>query len=252
MTSDPDLNGRIALVTGATSGLGQHFAELLAQHGAQVIVAGRRENRAVDVAARIEIAGGRAYPLQLDVRDPDAIVRSLDVIEKKFGLVDVLVNNAGIPDAKRAHRMPLELVDSLLETNLRAPWLLATEVASRLITAKQPGRIVNVSSMTGFFYRGEGAALYSVTKAAVTRMTEVLAVEWARHNVNVTGIAPGAFASEMMDGMLERVGDITAEFPRGRLGQPSQLDTTLLFLVDPRSEAVTGTVVKVDDGQLPR
>lgn len=130
--------------------------------------------------------------------------------------------------------------------------MLATEVGRRLVAAGESGRIVNISSMSAFHYAGEGAALYSVTKAAINRMTEVLAVEWARHGINVNAIAPGAFASEMMDGMLERMGDVSAGFPRRRIGNPAQLDGTLLHLVSPGSEAVTGTVVRVDDGQTHR
>lgn len=250
--SGPDLTGSVALVTGATSGLGRRFAEVLAAHGAAVAVAGRRTERAEEVVAAIEAVGGRAIAVALDVRDAETIPAVLDEVEARLGGVDVLVNNAGIPDAQRAHRMPLELVDDVLDTNVRGPWVLSTAVAGRLIAAGRPGRIVNVSSMSSFQYGGEGAALYSVTKAAINRMTEALAVEWARHEVNVTAIAPGAFASEMMDGMLARMGDITTGFPRRRLGDPSQLDSALLFLVSPDSTAVTGTVVKVDDGQMAR
>jgi len=114
---------------------------------------------------------------------------------------------------------------------------------------KAPGRIVNISSMGAYSYAGGGAALYSITKAAVNRMTEALAVEWARFGINVNGIAPGAFSSEMMDGMISRIGDITQAFPRHRLGDPAQMDSTLLYLVSPASEFVTGTVIKIDDGQ---
>jgi NAD(P)-dependent dehydrogenase (short-subunit alcohol dehydrogenase family) len=125
-------------------------------------------------------------------------------------------------------------------------------VARRLLAAKQPGRIVNIASIAAYDYNGGGAALYSVSKAAVVRMTEALAVEWSKFHINVNAIAPGAFASEMMDGMLQRMGDITEHFPRKRLGDPAQLDSTLLFLVSPSSDAVTGTVIKVDDGQGSR
>jgi NAD(P)-dependent dehydrogenase (short-subunit alcohol dehydrogenase family) len=106
--------------------------------------------------------------------------------------------------------------------------------------------------MGAFGYRGQGAALYSITKAAVNRMTETLAVEWAGFNINVNGIAPGAFNSEMMDGMLQRVGEIWHDFPRKRMGDPAQMDSTLLYLVAPSSEFVTGTIIKVDDGQSTR
>lgn len=145
--------------------------------------------------------------------------------------------------------MSLELIDRVLDVNVRAPFILACEVARRLIAAEKPGRIVNIASVAAFSYAGGGAALYSVSKAAVARSAEVLAVEWSRYNINVNAIAPGAFASEMMDGMLSRVGDMTQHFPRKRLGDPAQLDSTLLYLVGPASEAVTGTVIRVDDGQ---
>ncbi|QCW51919.1 SDR family oxidoreductase [Nocardioides dongxiaopingii] len=252
MDAEPVLAGQVALVTGAATGLGRRFAETLARHGAAVAIAGRRVDRLQEAADAIGRAGGTALPVVLDVRDAAAIEATLDGVTEALGLPSILVNNAGVPDARRAHRMPLELVDAVLETNLRGPWLLATSLAARLIAAERPGRIVNISSMSAFQYGGEGAALYSVTKAAVNRMTEVLAVEWAARGINVNAIAPGAFASEMMDGMLERMGDITAGYPRRRLGDPAMLDSTLLHLVSPASEYVTGTVVKVDDGQLPR
>jgi NAD(P)-dependent dehydrogenase (short-subunit alcohol dehydrogenase family) len=145
--------------------------------------------------------------------------------------------------------MSVELIDRVLDINVRAPFILSCEVAKRLIEAKRPGRIVGISSAAAFHYGGGGAALYSISKAAVIRMTEALAVEWAKFNINVNAIAPGAFKSEMMDGMLERVGDISKGFPRGRICDPAQLDSTLLYLVSPASEAVTGTYLRVDDGQ---
>lgn len=246
------LDGQVALVTGAGTGLGRRFATTLAAAGASVVVTGRRTGPLDEVVASIRAAGGVALPLALDVREADQVVEVLDWATDELDLPDILVNNAGVPDARRAHKMPLDLVDAVLETNLRGPWLLATNLAARLIAAGRPGRIVNVSSMSAHHYSGEGAALYSVTKAALERMTEVLAVEWAAHDINVNAIAPGAFASEMMDGMLARVGDITTGFPRRRLGDPAMLDSTLLHLVDPASAYVTGTVVKVDDGQNPR
>jgi NAD(P)-dependent dehydrogenase (short-subunit alcohol dehydrogenase family) len=249
---DSLLAGDVALVTGASSGLGRRFALTLAASGASVAVAGRRQKQLDDVVAEIKAAGGEAIAVVLDVRDPGAITAAVNLVEAELGGPNILVNNAGVPDAQRAHKMSLDLVDQVLETNLRGPWLLATEIARRLIKEARPGRIVNISSMSAFHYTGEGAALYCVSKAAVNRMTEVLAVEWARHHINVNAIAPGAFSTEMMDGMLERVGDISQGFPRKRLGDPVQLDSTLLFLVSPTSEFVTGTVVQVDDAQTHR
>lgn len=247
-----DLTGQVALVTGASSGLGNRFARVLAAHGADVVAAARRTDKLADLAGEIESAGGRCHPVALDVTDTDRLLSVFDDVEETFGTATILVNNAGIPDAQRAHKMSIELIDQVLDTNLRGPYVLATDFARRLIAAEKPGRIVNISSMGAFNYGGNGAALYSITKAAINRMTEALAVEWSRFHINVNGIAPGAFASEMMDGMLERMGDITQHFPRKRLGQPEQMDSTLLYLCDPASECVTGTVVKIDDGQSTR
>jgi NAD(P)-dependent dehydrogenase (short-subunit alcohol dehydrogenase family) len=247
-----DLTGQTALVTGASSGLGLRFAKTLAAAGAKVALAARRTEKLEQVCAEIREAGGVAEPFALDVMDAERCIAVVGEVEARLGPVSILVNNAGIPDAQRAHKMSLELIDRVLDTNLRGPFVLSCEVARRLIDQQLPGRMVNISSVGAFSYGGNGAALYSITKAAIIRMTEALAVEWARYNINVNAIAPGAFASEMMDGMLQRVGDITQAFPRKRLGDPAQLDSTLLFLVSPSSEFVTGTFVKADDGQGSR
>ena len=250
--SSHDLSGQVALVTGASSGLGWRFARTLAAAGASVIAGARRRDKLDELVKVISSAGGAAVAVALDVTDPASIVAAVDAAEEAFGPVTILVNNAGIPDAQRAHKMPLDLVDRVIDTNLRGPYLLACEVARRLIASERPGRIVNVSSVSAYSYAGGAAALYSITKAAMNRMTEVLAVEWVRYGINVNGIAPGSFTTEMMDGMISRIGDFTGALPRQRMGDPAQLDSTLLYLVAPSSDFVTGTVVKVDDGAGPR
>ena len=244
-----DLTGRVALVTGASSGLGLRFAHVLAACGAKVALTGRRVDRLDAAVAEINAAGGTAAAFALDVTDADALVGVVAAVEAKFGLIDILINNAGIPDAQRAHKMPLDLIDRVLDTNVRAPYILSCEVAKRLIAAEKPGRMINIASVAAFDYSGGGAALYSISKAAVIRMTEALAVEWAKFNINVNAIAPGAFSTEMLDGMLARIGDISEHFPRKRIGQPAQMDSTLLYFLSPASEAVTGTYIKIDDGQ---
>lgn len=244
-----DLSGQTALVTGASSGLGRRFARVLAACGAQVAVAARRGDRLESLVAEIAAAGGKAAPVVVDVSQADRLAAAVDEAESALGPVTILVNNAGIPDAQRATKMPLELIDRVIDVNVRAPFVLSCEVARRLMEAKRPGRIVNIASAAAFDYGGNGAALYSVSKAAVVRMTEALAVEWSRFNINVNAIAPGAFRSEMMDGMLARVGDISQHMPRRRIGDPAQLDSTLIYLVSPASDAVTGTCILVDDGQ---
>lgn len=245
-----DLAGRVALVTGASSGLGARFARVLAAQGASVVLAARRLDRLEALAAEIAAAGGQAMAVRMDATDADSLVAAVAAAEQRFGTVDILVNNAGMPDAQRAHKMSVELIDQVLGVNLRGPWILACEVARRLIAAQQPGRIVNISSVAHLEYFGGGAALYATTKTAVARMTETLAMEWSPYQINVNGIAPGMFTSEMTDGMFERMGgNPAAHLPRGRVCEPAQLDTTLLYLVAPASECVTGAVIRVDDGQ---
>ncbi|NDC57838.1 MAG: SDR family NAD(P)-dependent oxidoreductase [Alphaproteobacteria bacterium] len=247
-----DLTGQTALVTGASSGLGVRFAKVLARSGAKVALAARRIDRLESLAAELRAEGAEAAAIAMDATNSDQLIAAVAEAQDRLGLVSILVNNAGIPDAQRAHKMSIELIDRVIDVNIRAPFILSCEVARRLMTAKQPGRIVNIASSAAFTYSGEGAALYSVSKAAVARITETLAVEWSRFGINVNAIAPGAFASEMMDGMLERMGDISQHFPRKRIGDPAQLDSTLLYLVSPASDAVTGTVIRVDDGQGSR
>ncbi|HIG69846.1 MAG TPA: SDR family NAD(P)-dependent oxidoreductase [Myxococcales bacterium] len=247
-----DLTGQTALVTGTTSGLGWRFAAVLAKAGAKVALTGRRTEKLEELANVIRDNGGECAPFRLDMTDMDNIVDVVGQAEEALGTISILVNNAGIPDAQHAHKMKQSLIDDVFDTNLRGPYVLSCEVARRLIAAKLPGRMVNISSVGGFHYGGGGAALYSITKAGIARMSEVLAVEWARFHINVNCIAPGAFSSEMMDGMVERIGEFYKATPRKRLCDPAQLDSTLLYLCAPSSECVTGSVIKVDDGQGPR
>ncbi len=247
-----DLSGRVAFVTGASSGLGHRFAEVIAACGTKVAIAARRVDRLQALAEKIRASGGTAEAIPLDMRDNDSMMRAVEQAEATLGTIDILINNAGVPDAQRAHKMSLELIDTVFDTNLRGPYILSCEVARRLIAAKKPGRMVNISSMGGFNYAGNGAALYSITKSAIVRMTECLAVEWARFDINVNAIAPGCFDSEMMDGMLERMGDIAQFFPRKRICDPPEMDSTLLYFLSPAAGAVTGTCIKIDDGQGSR
>ena len=248
-----DLTGQTALVTGATAGLGQRFARVLAACGAKVAITGRRAERLAILADEIRSDGGVCEAIAMDMTDREQIRDCVRKAEEKLGLITILVNNAGIPDAQRAVKLEDELFDRVMDNNLEGPWILYCEIARRLIAEKQPGRIVNIASIAAFNTGPDSAAaLYATTKAAVVRMSEALAVEWARFHINVNAIAPGAFSSEMMTGMLERVGDISAHFPRKRICDPAQMDSTLLFLVSPSSDCVTGTCIKIDDGQGTR
>ncbi|MEO0440128.1 MAG: SDR family NAD(P)-dependent oxidoreductase [Pseudomonadota bacterium] len=247
-----DLSGSTAIVTGASSGFGHRFASVLAACGAKVACTARRREKLDKLVEQIRADGGTAEAFDLDVREAEQLEAIVPTVADSLGQPDILVNNAGIPDAQRAVNMSRELIDNVFDTNLRSAYILSNEFARPLIKTGAPGRIVNIASTLAFHYDGNGAALYSTTKAGLARMTEALAVEWSRFFINVNAIAPGAFSTEMMDGMVERMGDIAKHFPRQRMCQTEQMDSTLLYLVSPASEAVTGTVIKVDDGQGPR
>jgi NAD(P)-dependent dehydrogenase (short-subunit alcohol dehydrogenase family) len=251
---EADLTGRVALVTGASSGLGRRFAQTLARAGASVVVAARRIDRLEDLVAELAEAGGSAAAVQLDVCDAEAIRLAVDAAEARFGIVDILINNAGVADANYATRLSLETIDRTIDVNFRAPFLLAVETARRLMAAGKPGRIVNISSSGAYHFAPKSAAaLYSAAKAGIVRMTETLAMEWAEYGINVNAIAPGMFKSEMSEGFIARVGDgVAARFPRHRFGEPEYLDSTLLYLVSPASHFVTGTCILVDDAQYAR
>ncbi|MDF8332187.1 SDR family oxidoreductase [Novosphingobium sp. HBC54] len=240
-------------MTGATSGLGRRFAHVLANAGAKVAIAGRRRDKLDEVAQEIRATGGTAHAAVMDVTDLASLAAAVVEVEAELGTITILVNNAGMPDAQLATKIPLELIDQVFDLNVKGPFVLAREVAARLMANGLPGRIINISSMAAFQYAVKGASIYSITKAAIARMTEVLAVEWASRGINVNCIAPGSFESEMMSGMISRIGtDFIDAMPRKRLAHPAQLDSTLLYLASPASDAVTGAIIKVDDGQLPR
>ena len=248
-----DLSDQVALVTGASSGLGYRFAKVLAKCGAKVAIAARRIDKLETLKQEIESDGGTSAVVPIDMSNRVTIRQAVASVENQLGTITTLVNNAGMPDAQWAVKQSDELIDTVMGTNLTGPYILSCEVARKLMQEKLPGRMVNIASMAAFHTTPQSAApLYSITKKALVRMTETLAVEWAGRNINVNAIAPGFFSSEMTDGMLERIGDITPTLNRKRIPTAEQMDSTLLFLLSPSSECVTGTCIKIDDGQMAR
>ena len=248
-----DLSNQVALVTGASSGLGYRFSKVLAKCGAKVALSARRVEKLESLAEEIKSDGGDCMVVPIDMVDRESIRAAVKTVEEKLGTINTLINNAGMVDAQWAIKQSDELIDGVIDTNLVGPYLLSNEVARKLIEKKEPGRMVNISSLAAFNTTPNSAAvLYSTTKSAIVRMTEALSVEWAKHHINVNAIAPGMFSSEMLDGMLERIGDVSQTLPRKRICTPEQMDSTLLFLVSPSSECVTGTCIKIDDGQTAR
>lgn len=249
-----DLSGHTAFVTGASAGLGRSYAKTLARNGAKVVAAARRLPQLEDLVKEIEAEGGTAAACELDICDAAAITRAIEDAQNRFGLVNILVNNAAVTDMNFATKLSLERIDAVIDTNYRAPLLLSVEVARRLIAAGAPGRIVNVSSV-GAFTAGprSAASVYSGAKAGLNRLSQCLALEWARYGINVNAICPGMFWSEMTDRMLSREADaIVQNFPRKRFQENEDFDSTLLYLVSPASHGVTGAVIVVDDGQMTR
>jgi NAD(P)-dependent dehydrogenase (short-subunit alcohol dehydrogenase family) len=249
-----NLHGQVALVTGAATGLGRRFASVLSGCGAAVALVGRRIELLTKLEREIRDSGGQAFAAQLDVRDPHAIHGCLDRIQTKLGLVSILINNAAVMNNQPATALSLDTIDDLISTNFRAPFLLSIEVARRLIDNVAPGRIVNISSVGAYRQSIDATmSLYGATKSGIQRLTEMLAVEWAKDRINVNAIAPGLFRTEMGEAYIkEHEAEIVAPFPRHRVGEPPQLDSTLLYLVSPSSEFVTGICLLVDDAQYSR
>ena len=245
------LKGRVALVTGASSGLGVQFAKALADNGAAVALVARRADRLKSLKDEIEGKGGRAVAIEADVTDHAAVARTFDAAEKAFGTVTILVNNAGIAHGGRAVEMPPEEWRKVLSTNLDAVFFWAQEAARRLLAAKKQGAIVNIASVLGLAV-SKGAVAYAAAKAGVVQVTKALAVELAFKGVRVNAIAPGWFVTEMNDDYLsgEAGTAIKREIPMGRFGNPGDLDGALLLLVSDAGSYITGATIVVDGGQV--
>ncbi len=245
------LKGRVALVTGASSGLGTQFARALADNGAAVALVARRADRLKALKAEIEGKGGRAVAIEADVTDRAAMTRAFEAAEKAFGTVTILVNNAGIAHGGRAVEMPAEEWRKVLSTNLDAVFFWAQEAASRMLAAKTQGAIVNIASVLGLAV-SKGAVAYATAKAGVVQVTKALAVELAFKGVRVNAIAPGWFVTEMNnDYLMSEAGvAIKREIPMGRFGNPGDLDGALLLLTSDAGSYITGATIVVDGGQV--
>jgi NAD(P)-dependent dehydrogenase (short-subunit alcohol dehydrogenase family) len=246
-----DLKGRVALVTGASSGLGAQFSHALADNGAAVALVARRADRLKSLKDEIEGKGGKAIAVEADVTDSAAMARAFDAAEKAFGTVTILVNNAGIAHGGRAVEMPAEEWRKVLSTNLDAVFFCAQEGARRMLAAKKQGAIVNIASVLGLMV-AKGAVAYAAAKAGVVQVTKALAVELAFKGVRVNAIAPGWFVTEMNDDYLaSEAGDkIKREIPMGRFGKAGELDGALLLLASDAGSYITGATLVVDGGQV--
>ncbi|MGF1525682.1 MAG: SDR family NAD(P)-dependent oxidoreductase [Candidatus Competibacterales bacterium] len=249
--SVPGLAGQVALITGASGGLGGHFAQLLAGHGASVVATGRRPEPLERLVTTIGRGGGRAMALPLDVTDPHSVSAAFDAVEGAFGPVTLLINNSGIVESEAAHQLSESQWEATLATNLTGAWRVAQELAKRLIEAQTPGNIVNIASILGYRVAG-GVLPYAVSKAGLIQMTKALALEWARYGIRVNALAPGYIETDLnRDFFQSPPGQaLIKRIPQRRLGQLRDLDGPLLLLASPAAGYMTGTAIVVDGGHL--
>lgn len=245
-----DITGEVALVTGASSGLGLRFAEVLAANGARVVLVARRADRLADVKRKIEKAGGKAIAIEADVLDRAGMQRAFDTAEAAFGTVTVLLNNAGIAHTDRAIDLPEETWRRVLAIDLDAVFFWSQEAARRMLSAGKTGAIVNIASVLGF-NASKGVAAYAVAKAGVVQITKALGMEWANKGIRVNGLAPGWFTTDLNRDFLasERGQAIRREIPMERFGEEGDLDGPLLLLVSRAGRFMAGETILVDGGQ---
>ncbi|WP_428418303.1 SDR family oxidoreductase [Methylibium sp.] len=257
MSHTIDLSGRVALVTGASSGLGAQFALTLASAGAAVVLGGRRVERLKTLRAEIEGLGGDAHVVGVDVTDPDSIRSAVAHAETECGAIDILVNNSGVSTTQRIIDVTPEDYDYMMDTNTRGAFFVAQEVGKRMIARAKGaapgtftgGRIVNIASVGGLKVLGQ-IGVYCMSKAAVVHMTRAMALEWGRFGINVNALCPGYIDTEINHHHwgTEQGKKLVDMMPRKRVGQPKDLDTALLMLCANESHFINGAVLQADDG----
>lgn len=251
MTERFSLKGRVVLITGASTGLGQHFAEVLASAGARVAVAARRADKLAATVEHIRASGGEAVALTLDVTQFSSVKACLDALNAEWGAPDVVINNAGVTVTRSLLEQTEEDWDQIMATNLKGAWLVATEAARRMVAADKGGAIVNVASILGERVAG-GVAPYAISKAGVVQATKAMALELARHQIRVNALLPGYVITDLnRDFLQSEVGDkLRMRIPSRRFLELSDLDGPMLLLASDAGAAMTGTCLAVDAGHL--
>jgi NAD(P)-dependent dehydrogenase (short-subunit alcohol dehydrogenase family) len=252
-----DLSGRVAFVTGASSGLGAQFARTLASAGAAVVLASRRVEKLKDLRATINGEGGDAHVIELDVNDHDSIKSAVAHAETEVGSIDILVNNSGVSTTQRIQDVSPDDFDYMFNTNVKGAFFVAQEVGKRMLaraTGAAPGsytggRIINVASMAGLRVLPQ-IGVYCMSKSAVVQMTKAMALEWGRFGINVNAICPGYIDTEInhRHWQTESGKKLIQMLPRKRVGQPQDLDALIVMLCSDQSHFINGAVISADDG----
>ena len=244
-----DLSGQIALVTGASSGLGYRFAKVLASCGAKVAISARRKEKLESLAEEIKSAGGECMVVPIDMTDRKSIKSAVDTVSKEMGAIDTLVNNAGIPDAQWAVKQSEELIDNVMETNLTGPYILSCEVARKLIEEKKPGRMVNIASVAG----KEGnpnAGPYSAAKAGVIALTKSLGKELADYDIAVNCVTPAAAKTQIFEQISEEhIQYMLSKIPRNRFLKVEEAASMVSWLCSEENSFTTGGVFDLSGGR---
>lgn len=245
------MQGKLALVTGASSGLGKHFALVLAQAGATVLLSARNVEKLQQVLGQIQAEGGTAFAVAMDVSKSSSVNAAMAQIVQQYGVPDVLVNNAGQSIAKPMLEQTEEDWDQILDTNLKGCWLVATELARALAAAGKPGSIVNIASILGERVGG-AVGPYAISKAGLVQATKAMALELARYNIRVNAILPGYVATDMNSEFLAgELGDkLRKRIPTRQFCELSDLTGPLLLLASNAGAGMTGACVAVDRGHL--
>ena len=246
-----NLKGKVAMVTGASSGFGAHFAKVLAEQGARVVVAARRIEKLEALAAEIKASGGVALSVAMDVTSRDSVISAFDAAEAAFGLVDIVSNNAGVADSKMALDTDEASWDYVMDTNLKGIFCVAVEAAKRMVAASRSGSIVNTASILGLRVAVSQSS-YATSKAAVVQLTKSLALEWAQKNIRVNALCPGYFITEMNRAYLESEHgrNYIKKTPAHRTGEMSEISAPFLLLASDAGSFINGVALPVDGGHL--
>lgn len=254
MGIEVNFEGKIALITGASSGLGARFAKVLAQAGAQVVLASRRTDRLKELRAEIEADGGAAHVVTLDVTDFASIKSAIAHAETEAGPIDILVNNSGVSTTQRLVDVTPEDYAYMMDTNLRGAFFVAQQTAKRMIARakgdpKKQHRIVNIASVAGLRVLPQ-IGVYCMSKAGVVQMTKAMAVEWGKYGINVNAICPGYISTEINEDYFdsEQGKKLIDMLPRKRAGKPEDLDGLLLLLAAEETHFINGAIITADDG----